>query len=209
MTISLYPSALADYAAPVDAPATTAGERLDSSAPDAPHAERRAHRAPGSPLTRITDAMLSLLAAAGVVCIIAVVCAFAFHITLIMFKTGSMSPTIPAGSLAIVREVPASEISVGDVTTIDRPGQMPVTHRVTSIEPATGGAYTVRMKGDANADEDPVPYTVTEVRKVLWSVDGVGMWVAKLQNPKTMAVTTVAMALLVTWAFWPRKRNDA
>ena len=50
-----------------------------------------------------------------------------------MFKTGSMSPTITAGSVALVREIPASEINVGDVVTVDREDALPVTHRVTSI----------------------------------------------------------------------------
>lgn len=155
----------------------------------------------------VEDAVLSLLAFGGVICIIAVICAFAFNITLIMFRTGSMSPTIPTGSLAIVREVPASEVEVGDVTTIDRPNQLPVTHRITSMEPIGGGAYSIRMKGDANDSEDPAPYEVSTVRKVLWSIPGLGYIVAKAQNPKVMAVTTVVMAILVTWAFWPRKRR--
>ena len=153
---------------------------------------------------RLVDALLSVLAFAGVVCIIAVICAFVFNISLIMFKTGSMSPTIPAGSLAIVREIPASDVRVGDVTTIDRDNQLPVTHRVVAVDPAGGDAYTIRMKGDANDEEDPYPYTESTVRKVMFSLDGVGMWVAKIQNPKVMAGTTVIMALLVTWVFWPK-----
>ena len=156
---------------------------------------------------RLVDGLLSVLAFAGVVCIIAVICAFVFNISLIMFKTGSMSPTIPAGSLAIVREIPASDVRVGDVTTIDRDNQLPVTHRVVAVEPAGGDEYTIRMKGDANDEEDPYPYTESTVRKVMFSLDGVGMWVAKIQNPKVMAVSTVIMAVFVTWVFWPRKER--
>lgn len=157
---------------------------------------------------RIVDALLSVLAFAGVVCIIAVICAFVFNISLIMFKTGSMNPTIPAGSLAIVREIPASDVKVGDITTIDRDNnQLPVTHRVVAVEPAGGDEYTIRMKGDANDDEDPYPHTESTVRKVMFSLDGVGMWVAKIQNPKVMAGTTVIMALLVTWVFWPKSSS--
>ncbi len=44
-----------------------------------------------------------------------------------------MEPTIPTGSLAVVHEIPASEIAVGDIVTVDRPGQLPITHRVTSV----------------------------------------------------------------------------
>lgn len=160
-----------------------------------------------SPSTFVSDVLLNLLSIAGVICIIAVICAFTFNITLIMFKTGSMTPTIPTGSLAIVQKTHASEIRVGDVTTIDRPSQLPVTHRVTAIEPVGNGMYSIRMQGDANDSEDPAPYLATEVRKVLWHIPELGYLVAKAQNPKVMAVTTMAMALLVTWAFWPRKRR--
>ena len=48
----------------------------------------------------IGGGLLNLAAVGGVVCIAAVIAAFAFNITLIMFKTGSMSPTITAGSLS-------------------------------------------------------------------------------------------------------------
>ena len=57
---------------------------------------------------------LWVLALAGLVCIVLVVLAFTAHITLIMFRTGSMAPTIPAGSVAIVQQIPASQVHVGD-----------------------------------------------------------------------------------------------
>lgn len=120
-----------------------------------------------------------------------------------------MSPTIPTGALAVVRETPASDIREGDVVTIDRPNQLPVTHRVTTIEPVDSGNYLIRMKGDANDDEDPQPYVASDVRKVLWSIPGLGYVVAKAQNPKVMAMTTLGMAILVTWVFWPRKQRTS
>ena len=88
----------------------------------------------------VGGALLNLAAAGGVVCIAAVIAALAFNITLIMFKTGSMSPTIPAGSLSVVKEIPAADINVGDVVTVDRTGKLPVTHRVTSV---SKGAVTL------------------------------------------------------------------
>lgn len=153
--------------------------------------------------------LLTILSIGGIICIIAVICALVFNITLIMFRTGSMAPTIPPGSLAIVQEKSPAEVRVGDVTTIDRgEGELPVTHRITAIESLGGGLYSIRMKGDANDSEDPAPYEVTKVRKVLWSIPKLGFVVAKIQNPKVMAVTTVIMAIFVTWAFWPRRRKS-
>lgn len=158
--------------------------------------------------SRIEDSILSVLAFLGVVCIIATIAAFALNISLIMFKTGSMSPTIPAGSLAVVKQIPASEIRVGDVTTVARDdGQLPVTHRVTSTTPVGGGVYSIEMKGDANDSPDAHPYEVTEVKKVLWHVPGLAYVVAAVSKPIYMAGITVAASLLVVWSFWPRKQH--
>ena len=168
------------------------------------------HRRPGPSLReRIEDGLLSVLAVLGVICIAATIAAFALNISLIMFKTGSMSPSIPAGSLAVVREIPASEIRVGDVTTVEREeGQLPVTHRVISTTDLGGGVYSIEMQGDANDSPDSRPYEVTEVKKVLWSVPGLAHVVATISQPIYMAGITVATALLVVWAFWPRKPKD-
>lgn len=167
--------------------------------------------APGprrSVASRITDALLSVLALLGVVCIIATIAAFGLNISLIMFKTGSMSPTIPTGSLAVVRQIPASDIKVGDVTTVSRgEGQLPVTHRVIAATPVGGDTYSIEMKGDANDSPDAQPYEVTEVKKVLWHAPGLAYVVAAVSQPKYMAGITVAASFLVVWAFWPRKQQ--
>ncbi|MGX1597688.1 signal peptidase I [Dietzia maris] len=154
----------------------------------------------------VGERILDLLALGGVICIIAVVAAFTLNITLIMFKTGSMSPTIPTGSLAIVREITASEARAGDILTIDRQGQLPVTHRVVSVTDLGTGEYSIEMKGDANDSKDPVPYQVSRARKVLFSIPELGYLVSKASDPRIMAGLTASMAILVTWSFWPRKK---
>ena len=153
----------------------------------------------------IGGTLLNLAATGGVVCIIAVIAAFAFNITLIMFKTGSMSPTIPAGSLAVVRQIPASEIRVGDVVTVDRAGKPPITHRVRAISPAGGDARTITMRGDANTTDDLQPYAVSHVRIVLLSVPGLAYAVVTLSHPLVLGGITLGTTALVIWAFWPRE----
>lgn len=156
----------------------------------------------------VEDGALTVLAVLGVICIVATIAAFALNISLIMFKTGSMSPTIPTGSLAIVKTIPASDIRVGDVTTVPRgDGQLPVTHRVVSSTPVGGGVYSITMKGDANDSADAQPYEVTEVKRVLWHAPGLAFAVAAISQPKYMAGITVAASLLVVWAFWPRNQT--
>ena len=154
---------------------------------------------------RLGDAVLTVLAAGGVVCIVAVLASFVFGVSLIMFKTGSMAPTIPTGSLAVVREVPASDVGPGDVVTVDRPGDLPVTHRVVRTSPGPSGTTLLELKGDANNYEDPAGYTVTEVRKVLWSVPGLARAVVWLSNPVVLGLITVGMTALVVTVFWPRE----
>ncbi|HLT68206.1 MAG TPA: signal peptidase I [Microbacterium sp.] len=172
-------------------------------------AMRRARRRRPRPVSVIGDALLWIAAALGLVCLVLTVLAFTLHISLIMFRTGSMDPTIPTGSVAIVREIPASDIAVGDIVTVDRgDDQLPITHRVTSVGPgATEAERILTMRGDANEQDDPYPYTVTSVREVIFSVPGLAQGIASLGNPLVMGALTLAAGLLVGWAFWPRERE--
>lgn len=157
--------------------------------------------------SRVGGLLLNLAALGGLVCIVLVILAQVWNISLIMFKTGSMSPTIPAGSLALVRQIPASDFKIGDVLTVDRPGQLPVTHRVISIDDdatAGGTTRTFRMQGDANDTPDPAPYTVEHARIVLASVPGLARVVVWFSNAWVLGGITLAASVLVTWAFWPR-----
>lgn len=152
---------------------------------------------------RVGDALLTLAAIGGLACIVLVLLALFFHITLIMFKTGSMGPTIPAGSLAIVREIPASEIRVGDVVTVDRPQALSITHRVVSIAQDSGSDMSITLRGDANPADDAQPYVVGTVRIVLFSIPHLAYAVMAVSNPLVLGAITLGAAALVTWAFWP------
>lgn len=153
----------------------------------------------------VTETLLWAAAALGLIAIVLVFCAYFFNISVILFRTGSMEPTIPAGSAALVQEVEASEVEVGDVLTVERPGDMPVTHRVTSVEPAdTATERVITMQGDANESPDPAPYTITEGRVLLASVPGLANPINQLGNPYVMGGITLAASILVGWAFWPR-----
>jgi signal peptidase I len=161
---------------------------------------------------RFADGILTLLAIGGSLCIVLVLAAVVFHVSIIMFKTGSMTPTIPAGSIALVQEVPADAVAVGDVVTVDRPGVLPVTHRVTSVAQdaaaetsSNAHARTLTLKGDANRAEDPAPYTVDSVKRVIVAIPGIAPLIAQASNPVVLGSTTLVMTGVVTWAFWPRR----
>ncbi|WP_235934139.1 signal peptidase I [Agromyces humi] len=156
------------------------------------------------------DVLLTLAAIAGAACILLVVAAVLFDLGIVLFRTGSMSPTIPAGSAALVREVPVRELHVGDVVTVDRPGRLPVTHRIVAIDDAgTGGARRLTLRGDANPVDDPQPYEVPSARIVLASVPGVAPVIAAMGHPAVIGGLTVGATALVVWAFWPRRRREA
>lgn len=176
------------------------------------------HRAPTARPSwgaRIGDSILTLLAIAGSLCMIVVILSYFFNISIMMFRTGSMSPTIEAGSIALVREVPATGLQEGDVVTVDRgPSLLPVTHRVLdiqSIDEQTGVA-TFTMKGDANETPDPMPYSVDTVREVIFSIPGIAPAIQWFSNPLVLGGLTISASCLVVWAFWPKDpkpRNES
>ena len=168
-----------------------------------------AHRAPGRSFgSYLAGGLANLLAAGGVVAVGLVIAAVTMNITLIMFKTGSMSPTIPTGSVAVVKEISADEIRVGDVVTVDRPGRLPVTHRVIEVHPQVPGEALILMQGDANPNPDPGMYRVESVRKVLWSVPGLANVIVWAGNPLVLGSITLFAALGVLWTFWPGRDDD-
>lgn len=183
-------------------PSPTAVSAFASAPASAPATRPRLGRVLG-------EILLWLAAIGGVVCMVLVIVAFAANITLMMFRTGSMAPTIPAGSVAVVQSVAASEVGVGDIVTVDREGDLPVTHRITSISPgAVDEERVITMRGDANAADDASPYVVRTVRVVLFSVPGVATAIVAMGDPVVLGGLTIGATALVVWAFWPRSPKE-
>ena len=104
-----------------------------------------------------------------------------------------------------MRRIPAAEVEVGDVVTVDRPGKPPVTHRVTGIAPGESpDQRLISLKGDANPTGDGAPYAVSSVRIVLGSVPGLAQVVVWFWNPFVLGAMTIAASVLVSWALWPQ-----
>lgn len=153
----------------------------------------------------VTETLLWLLAGAGLIAILLVIAAYIFNTSVILFRTGSMEPTVPAGSAALVREIPASDVELGDILTVERPDRLPVTHRVISIELGdTAEERVITMQGDANNFPDSSPYAITEGKVLLGSVPGMANFINQLGNPYALGGITIAASVLVGWAFWPR-----
>jgi signal peptidase len=159
----------------------------------------------------VVDSLLWTLGGLGLLSLIAAVVAHIWGFSIILFSTGSMTPTIPAGSAALVRLLPASDFHVGDITTVERQNLLPITHRITSIKTVDGSpsAREITMRGDANDLDDPQPYVITNARLVVASVAGVATWFAGMRDPRLMALLTLLAGGLVMWAFWPRTARKA
>ena len=159
--------------------------------------------------TVVGEVLLTVGAVLGAICIVAAAAAFFFGFRIVLFGSGSMSPTIPQGAAAVVLRTPAGDIAVGDIVTVDRTGELPVTHRVVAIEeiPGATDARRITLRGDANPIDDPSPYDVTSVGRVVVAVPGMASAIAAVSKAPVLIGATVFAAGLVLWAFWPRRRD--
>lgn len=143
----------------------------------------------------------ALLAAALAV---AVVVGLLTGVRPLVFVSGSMSPHITTGALALIRPVDASEIQVGDVVSFERDDRSRVTHRVVGLE-RDQGRDTLVMQGDANKAQDGETYDITDGADLLiWHANGLGRLVTGVKAPIVIAC---AGALLVI-ALWPGRRPE-
>jgi signal peptidase len=91
--------------------------------------------------------------------------------------TGSMEPTLPPGTLVIVKPTAPQDIRLGDVLTYQiRPGKPEVvSHRVVEVRSISDGSVEFLTKGDNNGAVDPAPVTAAQIKGTIWySVPWVG-----------------------------------
>lgn len=150
----------------------------------------------GAVARRRHDLPLTLGAVAGVVVLLAIAVLGVVHARPIAFRSGSMSPTIPTGSLALVRRVGAADLRVGDVVTVREQGSA-VTHRIVQLTRADGSA-TLQLQGDANPVPDGRVYRVTTTERVVGSVPWLGYGLAALTGPAGMLLAAVYVVWLLS-----------
>lgn len=155
------------------------------------------------------DALLGLAGAAGLACILCLIASALFGASLVVFRTGSMAPSMPTGTLAVALPVDAADIAVGDVLMVERDEQLPVTHRVVEItpDPRDENGVVVLLKGDANGSADREPYHLTEAMRIVFPIPGLGTAFMVARTPLFLGAATLLVAALVVWAFWPSSRD--
>lgn len=137
--------------------------------------------------------LLSLGAAIGVVCLVAATASVFLDIRPMVVSSGSMSPAIPAGSLAFAQDTAAENVEVGDVVAVSRADGTRVMHRVVAAEPSDG-QVALTLQGDANATPDDEIYVVDRVLAVRFDVPWLG-------HPVSWLSTTWGLLLLGAGAF--------
>lgn len=113
--------------------------------------------------------------------------------------TGSMRPNMPAGSLALVRQVPASSLHVGDIVTYVDPfnAHKTITHRIVKTYMIAGEVPGFMTKGDANTAPD-LPVPAGSMRgKVIWHAPHAGFALSWVRSWAGIAVLVYLPALLI------------
>lgn len=136
-------------------------------------------------MRHIALGVLWMLAGVGILCAVIWGATAAGIIKPLVVISGSMEPGIMTGDLVVDTKVPTSTLEVGDVVSL--PSELThnlVTHRIVAIAPADNGEYKITLKGDNNAFEDALDYTVSDE---VWSpqvrVPGVGTAIMRMTTP--------------------------
>ena len=108
---------------------------------------------------------------------------------------GSMTGSIPKGSIAFEKAVPVADLAVGDVITYLPPPASGVstlvTHRIVALGPGAGGTTVLHTQGDANPDPDPWLFSLTSGTQpvVEHSVPWAGYVFVGLADPQVRLLT--------------------
>lgn len=144
----------------------------------------------------LSSGLLLLVAALAVVLIVVPKATGSMPLTVL---TQSMEPTLPPGTLLVVRPTPIDDIRVGDVVTYQIVSGQPavVSHRVVSVSSSSDGERTFVLKGDNNAEADPAPVTAVQIRGVVWySVPEIGIVNQVVNGSRSWLIPAVAGVLL-------------
>ena len=144
----------------------------------------------------------------GLVCMLATVAGYAFGITPLVFRSGSMSPAIHTGDLAVARTIDAASLKTGDIVSVINADGNRVTHRLRSMA-TQGDARQLTLQGDANRAADTEVYTVTRAERVLFDIPKAGYVVDAASGPGGLFVLGAYVTGMLVLAFRRRPPGDA
>ena len=174
---------------------TAAGTRAGAARTASPAAWREVVHAV---LLGLSTGVIILVAALAVVLIVVPKATDSVPLSVL---TQSMEPSLPPGTLLVVRPVAVDDIRIGDVVTYQITSGQPavVSHRVVGITTSSTGQRTFVLEGDANDLPDSAPVTAPQIRGVLWySLPGLGVVNQAVNGSRSWLVPTMA-GILITY----------
>jgi signal peptidase len=117
--------------------------------------------------------------------------------------TGSMRPTMPPGSLVVIKPVETDKLKVGDAITYQLRSGEPevVTHRIIALSQTLGGEKLFTTQGDANPHPDEKPVKAAQIRGAVWyTIPLAGYLNSLLTGEQRIWVVTSAVILLLGYA---------
>ena len=157
----------------------------------------------------LREVVLTLGAVLGVIAIVIAIGAVAFGLRPLVFRSGSMAPTIDTGDLALAHEVDADSLRVGQIVSVPTEGGERVTHRIVQVQHEAGGVAVLHLRGDANRVDDAETYSVTHADKVLFSVPKLGYVVSWLSGSIGRFLLGLYAAFLLMTIFRRSPRDGA
>ena len=160
--------------------------------------------------------LLSAVLAATILAALVVVGPRFLPYQVLVVRSGSMSPTIPTGSLVVYHRVSSAQVNKGQVILYNEPGNpaITITHRVVKVVNDPSGRFFI-TKGDANGSPDPWHIKAAGVG---WVVAGhvpyLGYAMVYLESTpaRLLLVTLPALALgliFVLESWRPKQRSEA
>lgn len=117
--------------------------------------------------------------------------------------TGSMRPSLPPGTLVVMKPKPVDDLRVGDVVTYQLQSGKPqvVTHRIVNIGADAEGDPVLTTRGDANGAADARPVRQVQIRgELLYSVPNLGYVNNFISGTNRQVVTYGVVSLLLAYA---------
>lgn len=157
-------------------------------------------------LARSASVVVTAAALLGGLALVALIVCLVVGARPVVLTSGSMSPSMPAGAVALTVPVSGAQVELGQVLTVPAQAGGLVTHRVVDVT-ASGARVLAELRGDANPVPDAAPYDVTDgARRVVASVPWGGRLVEAARGPWLVAG---ALALVVLALLPARERGRA
>jgi signal peptidase len=148
----------------------------------------------------VQNNLLTLGAVLGALCLLAAIVAVLIGAKPLVFRSGSMAPTIPTGALGISIPVEAAALQAGDIISVETAAGVRITHRVVQAD-VSGDTATVTLKGDANSIPDAEPYVLRKTERVVAHAPLLGYAVAWLSSSAAVFAGGLFTAYLLYLAF--------